>query len=31
MKLAPHKVARLGLGYCGRHLTFFASLSAEET
>ena len=30
IKLAPHKVARLGLGYCPEERGIFASLSAEE-
>ncbi len=30
IKLPPHKVARLGLGYCPEERGIFASLSAEE-
>ncbi len=30
IKLAPHKVARLGVGYCPEERGIFASLSAEE-
>ena len=30
LKLAPHKVARLGVGYCPEERGIFASLSAEE-
>ncbi|MFD0667740.1 ABC transporter ATP-binding protein [Ramlibacter sp. MAHUQ-53] len=30
IKLAPHKVARLGLGYCPEERGIFASLSAQE-
>jgi branched-chain amino acid transport system ATP-binding protein len=30
MKLAPHKVARLGVGYCPEERGIFASLSTEE-
>ncbi|TWO68852.1 ABC transporter ATP-binding protein [Caenimonas sedimenti] len=30
IKLAPHKIARLGLGYCPEERGIFASLSAEE-
>ncbi|MBC7599520.1 MAG: ABC transporter ATP-binding protein [Polaromonas sp.] len=30
IKLAPHKVARLGIGYCPEERGIFASLSAEE-
>lgn len=30
MKLSPHKVARLGVGYCPEERGIFASLSAEE-
>jgi branched-chain amino acid transport system ATP-binding protein len=31
IKLAPHKIARLGVGYCPEERGIFASLSAEET
>ena len=30
IKLAPHKIARLGVGYCPEERGIFASLSAEE-
>ena len=30
IKLAPHKIARLGIGYCPEERGIFASLSAEE-
>ena len=30
IKLAPHKVARLGIGYCPEERGIFASLTAEE-
>jgi branched-chain amino acid transport system ATP-binding protein len=30
IKMAPHKVARLGVGYCPEERGIFASLSAEE-
>jgi branched-chain amino acid transport system ATP-binding protein len=30
IRLAPHKVARLGIGYCPEERGIFASLSAEE-
>ena len=30
IKLAPHKIARLGLGYCPEERGIFASLTAEE-
>ncbi len=30
LKLAPHKVARLGVGYCPEERGIFASLTAEE-
>lgn len=30
LKLSPHKVARLGVGYCPEERGIFASLSAEE-
>src|SRR6195952_4358199 len=30
IKLPPHKVARLGVGYCPEERGIFASLSAEE-
>jgi branched-chain amino acid transport system ATP-binding protein len=30
IKLAPHKVARLGVGYCPEERGIFASLTAEE-
>jgi branched-chain amino acid transport system ATP-binding protein len=30
IKLAPHRIARLGLGYCPEERGIFASLSAEE-
>ena len=30
IKLAPHKVARLGVGYCPEERGIFASLSAQE-
>ena len=30
VKLAPHKIARLGVGYCPEERGIFASLSAEE-
>ena len=28
--MAPHRIARLGLGYCPEERGIFASLSAEE-